>query len=75
MLSGKVSKFSITSILCIFLILYQSQSAEFCEIVIAENRIRVNVLLLSWFIFGVLVCCLCSMDEILIRFSLVSTDG
>ena len=54
-----------------FLNLYQSQSAEFCEIVVAENRIGVNVLLSSWFNFGVLVCCLCSMDEILIRFSLV----
>jgi hypothetical protein len=55
----------------LFLILYQSQSAEFCEIVVAEIRIRVNVLLSSWFIFGVLVCCICSMDEMLIRFSLV----
>jgi hypothetical protein len=54
-----------------FLILYQSQSAEFCEIVIAENKIGVNVLLSSWFIFRVLVCCLCSMDGMLIRFSLV----
>jgi hypothetical protein len=34
----------------LFLILYQSESAEFCEIVVAEDRIRVNVLLLSWFI-------------------------
>jgi hypothetical protein len=33
-----------------FLILYQSQSAKFCEIVIAENRIGVNVLPLSWFV-------------------------
>jgi hypothetical protein len=33
-----------------FLILYQPQSAEFCEIVVAENRIGVNVLLSSWFI-------------------------
>jgi hypothetical protein len=54
-----------------FLILYQSQSAEFCEIVVAENRIRVSVLLPSWFIFGVFICCLHSMDEMLIRFSLV----
>jgi hypothetical protein len=49
-LSGKVSKFSITSVLCVFLILYQSQSVEFCEIVIAEDRIGVNVLPSSWFI-------------------------
>jgi hypothetical protein len=54
-----------------FLILYQSQSAEFCETVVAENRSGVNVLLSSWFNFGVLVCCLCSMDEMLIHFSLV----
>jgi hypothetical protein len=40
----------------LFLILYQSQSVEFCEIVIAENRICINVLLSSWLFwsFGLL---------------------
>jgi hypothetical protein len=35
MLSGKVSKFSSTFILCIFLILHQSQFVEFCEIIVS----------------------------------------
>jgi hypothetical protein len=35
MLSEKVSKLSITFILCFFLILHRLQSAEFCEIVVS----------------------------------------
>jgi hypothetical protein len=58
-----------------FLILNQPQSAEFCEIVVAENRICVNALVSLWFILGVLVCCLCARDEMLIRSPLFLTDG
>jgi hypothetical protein len=38
MLSRKVSKFSITFILCIFLILHRVQSAGFCESVVYLNQ-------------------------------------
>jgi hypothetical protein len=53
-----------------FLILYQSQSAEFCEIVVAETESALTFCCRRGY-FGVLVCFLCSMDEMLIRFSLV----
>jgi hypothetical protein len=42
----------------------------FVRILSVKNRIWVNVDVVVVY-FGVLVCCLCSMDEMLIRFSLV----
>jgi hypothetical protein len=58
MLCRKVSKISITFILCIFLILHRVQSVEFCEIIASLNQnlgyyFVVLVYLEFWFVVSV----------------------
>jgi hypothetical protein len=70
-LSGNLAKFSITFVLCIF-----PDSAPFpVSVVLRDCRQSKTESELTFYCrrgsFGVLVCCLCSMDEILIHFSLV----
>jgi hypothetical protein len=71
MLSGKVSKFSITSVLCVF-----SDSVPVSVSRVLRDHCQWETESESTFVvvmvyFGVLVYCLCSTDEILICFSLV----
>jgi hypothetical protein len=70
-LSGKVAKFSITFMLCIF-----PDSTQFPVSRVLRGRYQSKIESELTFccrrgLFGVLVCCLCSMDEMLIRFSLI----
>jgi hypothetical protein len=53
---------------CAFvLILHYVQSTEFCEIIISLNQ-NLGYYFCRGGLFGVLVCCLCSMDEMLVIF-------
>jgi hypothetical protein len=70
-LFGKVSKFSITSILCAFsnsVPVSVSRVLRDCCQLKTESELTFAVVMVY---FGVLVCCLYSMDEMLIRFSLL----
>jgi hypothetical protein len=70
-LSGKVSKFSITSIFCVFC---NSASVSVSRVLRDRCQLKTESELTFAVVvgyFGVLVCCPCSMDEMLIRFSLV----
>jgi hypothetical protein len=70
-LSGKVSKFSITSVLCAFpnsVPVLVSRVSRDCRLSKTNLSYHFAVVVVY---FGVLVCCLCSMDEMLIHFSLV----
>jgi hypothetical protein len=66
-LSGNVSKFSITFILCIFPNSI-SRVLRDCRQSKPESKLTFCC---RRGLFGVLVCCICSMDEILIHFSLI----
>jgi hypothetical protein len=70
-LSGKISKFSITSVLCAFPdsvpVLVSRVLRDRCQLK-TESELTFAIVVVY---FGVLVCSLCSMDEMLIRFSLV----
>jgi hypothetical protein len=70
MVYGNVSKFSITFILCIF-----PDSAPYSISRVLQDRCQSKsesgLTFCHGGLFGVLICCLCSMDEILICFSLI----
>jgi hypothetical protein len=68
MLSGKVSKFSITFILYIF---PDSAPYSFSRVLrdCRQSKSESELTFCRGGLFGVLVCCLCLMDEMLIRFS------
>jgi hypothetical protein len=70
MLYEKVSKFSITLILCIF---PNSTPCSISKVLRDRRRLKSESRLLfcRGGLFGVLVCCLYLMDEMLIHFSLV----
>jgi hypothetical protein len=70
-LSEKVSKFYITLILCTFL---DFVPVSVSRVLRDRHWLKIESELTVCCrrgLFGVLVCCLCSMDEMLIRFSLV----
>jgi hypothetical protein len=68
MLSGKVSKFSITLILCIF---PDSAPCSISRVLRDRRRLKSEsgLLFCCGGLFGVLVCCIYLMDEMLIHFS------
>jgi hypothetical protein len=71
-LSRKFSKFSVTSVLCAFpesVLVSVNRVLRDRRQLKTESELTFAVLVVY---FGVLVCCLCSMDEMLIHFSLVS---
>jgi hypothetical protein len=70
MLSGKVSKFSITYILCTF---PDSTLLSVSRVLRGHHQSKTEseLTFCCGGLFGVLVCCLYSMDEMLIQFSLV----
>jgi hypothetical protein len=70
MLSGKALKFDITFVLCMF---PDSASYSVSRVLrdCCQSKSESGLLFCRGGLFGVLVCCLCSMDEMLIRFSLV----
>jgi hypothetical protein len=70
-LSGKVSKFSITSVLCAFPDSIPVSVSRFLWDLFQLKIESESTFAVVVVYFGVLVCCLCSIDEILIRFSLI----